>query len=304
MILDKNLQVDNTVVPFENLPRFLLLQNTKSLSGLKKSPNNVLPTPPEMSLASTFEEAKELFVPGLKHLSSALNHYVLDGYVTDHVKITQNMSQMYEYLAYFETNGSNKCKMHKRRINMLSAIEQQLSPQVYLDIVLELDYEIAQAYRVMANLKLDALTGKKSKKPANPDKKYVKINELFLKAIHYFQKFVECYDFPPSTTNTNADNQPSRDREKAKIKDPNDRCEYLLAHFHLAAIYGKLRYSDKVKQLECLGKSIQGYEFVVKYYQQNQPIPGFAEQFEIANQMKDLLPLRISQIQKSGRVSD
>ncbi|ETO18568.1 hypothetical protein RFI_18695, partial [Reticulomyxa filosa] len=264
MILDKNLQVDNTVVPFENLDRFLSLHNSAKSS--------TLPKPPEMSLASTFEEAKELFVPGsffhslffffffffdwtvhcigLKHLSSALHHYVLDGYVTDHVKITQKMSQMYDYLAYFENNNSNKCKMHKRRINMLSTVEEQLSPQAYLDIVQELDYEIAQAYRIMANLKvlekknyvytytsyttnLVGCVGRKKPKKASEEKKYAKINELFLKSIHYFNKFVESYEYPP--TNTTGED-PNKPREKAKIKDPNDRSQYLLAYFHLAAV--------------------------------------------------------------------
>lgn len=59
--LDERLKIDNSVDLFESL-------------GLK--------TPPQMELASTYHEAKELFVPGLNHYMNAIAFYVLDGFVT------------------------------------------------------------------------------------------------------------------------------------------------------------------------------------------------------------------------------
>jgi len=130
--LDKKLQLDNSLTLFANI-------KTK--------------TPPEMHLGSTFDECKELFVPGLKHLMNALNYYVLDGFVTDHVSIAQDVSKLYQYLAFFEKDVNNKCKMHKMRINLLKEIEKQLSPQAYADIVQLLCHEIGIAYDEIANLR-------------------------------------------------------------------------------------------------------------------------------------------------------
>merc|ERR1719203_952194 len=104
--LDERLKIDNEVTLFESLN---------------------LDIPPEMELASTYDEAKELFVPGLNHYMNAIAFYVLDGFVTDHAKIAQSISTLYKYLAFFEGDKSTKCKLHKRRINLLKGIEAQLS---------------------------------------------------------------------------------------------------------------------------------------------------------------------------------
>ena len=83
-----------------------------------------LKAPCAMELASTYAEAKELFVAGLSHLMRALDFYVLDGFVTDHVRIAQRISSMYKFLAFFEADKATKCKLHKRRMTLLKHIEE------------------------------------------------------------------------------------------------------------------------------------------------------------------------------------
>merc|ERR1712232_1530203 len=103
----------------------------------------------EMELASTYNEAKELFIPGLNHLMNAIEFYILDGFVTDHTKISQSISTIYKYLAFFEQDLSTKCKLHKRRINLLKDIESQLSVNAYEDLVQDLCYELGSIYENM-----------------------------------------------------------------------------------------------------------------------------------------------------------
>ena len=132
--LDEKLKIDNAAVLFESLD---------------------LDEPPMMELASTYKEAKELFVPGLSHFMNAIAFYVLDGFVTDHTKIAQNISTIYKYLAFFEGDLSTKCKLHKRRVNLLKDIEGQLAVNAYEHLVQDLCYELGSTYENMATLKRD-----------------------------------------------------------------------------------------------------------------------------------------------------
>ena len=56
-----------------------------------------------------------------KHLNEIKNdkkHFILDGFVTDYVELTQDLSKSWKHLAEFDTNLERRCKMHKRRIDM------------------------------------------------------------------------------------------------------------------------------------------------------------------------------------------
>ncbi len=46
----------------------------------------------------------------------------MDGYVTDHIEILQDHSSLFRSLAFFEEDLERRCKMHKRRVDMLEPI--------------------------------------------------------------------------------------------------------------------------------------------------------------------------------------
>ena len=73
-----------------------------------------------------------MFLEGQRWLNKAREYYVLDGHVTDHIEIVQDMSQLFKYLAFFENDFERRCKMHKRRVDMLNDILVELNPQHYL----------------------------------------------------------------------------------------------------------------------------------------------------------------------------
>ena len=60
---------------------------------------------PEIKDVNDLEEAKKIFRLGNTQLKKALKVFVLDGFVTDHIKITQNISQLYKYLIFFENDN-------------------------------------------------------------------------------------------------------------------------------------------------------------------------------------------------------
>ena len=358
--------------------------------------------PPEMSLATTFGEAKELFVPGLKHLMAALNFYVLDGFVTDHVKIAQDVSKLYKYLAFYEQDPGTKwyvfdfhsfcflyfvfcvlvfcffhildhvaypffffvffvcyvthiiSKMHKRRINLLKEIEEQLAPHAYADIVQELCHELGVIHDEMASIKKEIFLNvtESGKIPPKFDIKgqQSKINNLYSKSIGYFTKFVQIYEYPPDRPmSIGSENEVNEKKDKNKLPKIDEECrhEYLEGHFMLAAMYVKHKflcfflcvcdsccffvamplvtplilfcfvlfilffifvfvvfaciehrysrfiYTDKIKQIDAVRKSLNGYQHVVKFYDSVGGVAGFETQYSICKDMANLLPLKL-----------
>ena len=112
-----------------------------------------LPDPPSCELASTFDDARELFKNALMSFTKALQYFVIDGFVTEHVEIKQSMSSMYRSLAAFEEDKSRSCKMHKRRINLLEPLVLELNHNVYQNYYRQLSDEVARSYGEMVDLK-------------------------------------------------------------------------------------------------------------------------------------------------------
>lgn len=59
----------------------------------------------------------------------AKEYFLVDGYVTDHIEILQDHSALYRSLIFFEEEAEARCKMHKRRIDMLEPICNGTDPK-------------------------------------------------------------------------------------------------------------------------------------------------------------------------------
>lgn len=100
------------------------------------------------SLASTFEEAREIFKQANLHLTKASEYFKLDGWVTDHIKILQDISGSYSALAYFETDRSRLEKMLLRRAKMLGPIVDILNMNIFLNVWRQLSFEVGEITKV------------------------------------------------------------------------------------------------------------------------------------------------------------
>lgn len=92
---------------------------------------------------------------GLRYCEEALKYYVVDGYVTEHLAVTQEMSLLYRSLAHYEEDASTKCKLLKRRIDLVEPLLKTLSPKVYFDYVLQFASEAAHCYAELMDFKMD-----------------------------------------------------------------------------------------------------------------------------------------------------
>ena len=170
-------------------------------------------------------EANKVHKLTQKMCERALEFFKFDGYVMDHVEITQDLSKSWKNLAEFDCNYERRCKMHKRRIDMLIPLVTGLNPQYYLQVVRQLQYEIGEVYSEMTELKI-AIANNDEVPTVHQIKK---INVLANSGIKFFTGFIDsCRD---------ADKKFPKEIEKILVRP------LLMAHFHVARLYGLILLS-------------------------------------------------------------
>lgn len=209
-------------------------------------------------------------------INSAKSYYILDGFVTDHVELCQDTSQLYSKLVFFESNIDRKCKMYKRRIDILSSLCKEISEEHYLYIIRQLLFELGECYSVLLDLKLE------QKQDLNSLKILEKISHLIQSGISTFEHFL-------STMND----------KKTKEKPSTYADEYirpvLLAYFYIGRFHSKFIEN----RLEHLHESIKQYQYIVSYVDKHSNAREHIEQeYNICKEMIELLPLKIEKLRQ------
>ncbi|CAF1537137.1 unnamed protein product [Adineta steineri] len=223
-----------------------------------------------------YDQARQVFLFAMDKIDSAKSYYILDGFVTDHVELCQDTSQLYSKLVFFESNIDRKCKMHKRRIDLLSTLCGEISEEHYLYIMRQLLFELGECYSMLLDLKLE------QKNDLNSNKTIEKISHLTKLGISTFERFL-------STMND----------KKTKEKPETYADEYvrpvLLAHFYIARFYSK--FIDN--RLENLQQSLNQYKIIVNYVDKHPNSREYIEQeYSICKEMIDLLPLKLEKLRQ------
>ena len=87
---------------------------------------------PKIEDIRDIEQAKLLFRLSNTQYKKALEYYVLDGFVSEHINITREISQLYKHLTFFETDNNRIYAMLDRRIALLEPIIKQINIKVYV----------------------------------------------------------------------------------------------------------------------------------------------------------------------------
>lgn len=228
-------------------------------------------------------QARVLFLEGQKWLNISKEFYVLDGHVTDHVEILQDMSQLYKLLAFFDEDFERRCKMHKRRVDILSEVLVELNPQHYLLVCRQLMFEIAEAYSDMVDLKIAIAEESGGPPHAHAVKK---INTLINQSIKFFQSFLDSL---------------KRNGELPEKFDEDSVRPALVAQFYIARLYSKLLCADKRGKVENLKKSLDIYQYLVSYCDTHPDMPegSFKDELDVSREMARLLPLKMDKVMMS-----
>ncbi|KAG0713528.1 KIF1-binding protein [Chionoecetes opilio] len=227
-----------------------------------------------------FDEARQLFLAGLRWLTEARQHYTLEDHASDHVSITQEMSLLYKALAFFEPSEDRRCKMHKRRVDLLTMLIKELNPQYYLHVCRQINYELAEIYSAMMDNKL-ALWDGEADRPSPQQTK--KVNTLATSSIQHFLHYLD------SLKDKTTGEQPTAYPEDALRPA-------LVAWFHLGRLWSKLLTSEPVTKMQNYMQSLQNYKRLVEYcdrHPESQSV--MAQELAICREMVQLLPLKVAQ---------
>ncbi|XP_034631886.1 KIF-binding protein isoform X1 [Trachemys scripta elegans] len=226
-----------------------------------------------------FQEAREVFLVGQNYVHEAKEFFQFDGYVTDHIEIVQDHSALFKVLAFFEEDYERRCKMHKRRIDMLEPMYVDLNPQYYLLISRQLQFELADTYYEMMDLKV-AIGNRLEELDSHTIKK---INSLAQLAVKYYELFLDSLRNPDKIF-------------PEKLEDDVLR-PAMVAKFHIARLYGKLITSDGKKQLENMQTSLEYYTFLVDYCEKHpEAVQAIETELELSKEMVGLLPTRMERL--------
>ena len=176
-------------------------------------------------LVTDYATARTTFLTCQKHIASTKTRFTLDSYASEHASIVQDHSQAYKLLAYFEASPELKCRMHKRRVDMLNVLLKELNPRYYLTEHRELMHEVAETLSEMADLK--TVSGSESPTQHAVDK----INKLVKSAISTYQQFLATYHEPNS-------------QKLPELLDQSCVRSVLMCKLNVARLYSKLIAPD------------------------------------------------------------
>ncbi|XP_062320006.1 KIF-binding protein [Osmerus eperlanus] len=226
-----------------------------------------------------FQEARAVFLVGQSYVNEAKEYFEMDGHVTDHIEILQDHSSLFKALAFFEEDLERRCKMHKRRVDLLEPICKELNAQYYLLICRQLQFELAETHYEMMDLKL-AVANRQDQLDAHTVKKF---NHLCSSSIRYYQMFLDSLRSPEGKV---------PDRLEDDVLRPA-----LVARFRVARLNSRLISASPSGQLENLNVSLEGYQSVVQYCEDHPEACASVEtELELSQEMVNLLPLKINRI--------
>ena len=226
-------------------------------------------------LVKDYEAAKSVFLFGTKHFDAAKQYYSKDTHATDYAALVQDHSSLFKGLSYFEPSDALKCRMHKRRIDMLTDIIRDLNPAHYLVLSRQLMHELAGAYSEMADLKIVIASDSPS------PQQIVKINKLITQSVNWYRKFYDTFvDSNTGTLQADTDNLRS----------------ILCARLYMAKLITKVITPDAAAQVSALQEALEHYEWLVNYCDSHPERVSdvFCEELAICRDMVTLLPSRIA----------
>lgn len=232
-----------------------------------------------------FDDAKPVFLAVQTWLNRAKDYYSSESEASEYARIIQDLSSSYKYLAFYDFDESNQCKLHKRRSDLLEELLILLNETYYMAICRELWYELGLAYSTMLDIKLDAFD-RIHQGRANPHV-LNKINMLCNKSITKFQCFVNSY----------------KDKKTAELQvtiSVDEMEPILFAYFQIGRLYYKIMSSDRAMQISNTESSLQFYQLFVKGCEEHKAIgERLKGEYGVCKEMISLLPLKIKKLSEN-----
>ena len=233
--------------------------------------------------AGTYAQGCAEFRDAQRAFRAAMDFYVLDGFVTDHVNVLKALSQAHAALADFLLAGAHDpasadddaqrfCRIHRRRSRLLEPVVEQLNPSHFAALWQELHFELAETAATMLDIK------QARQRP------YKSVARLLARAEKHYGRFLDGFRVP----------MPDGDMPERVPEESEE--SYLSVRFALARLLQRAHRGGKDGSgIEPLVRSLREQEGIMTYLQRNglHTTPQFAPMHEAAREFVELLPSKI-----------
>lgn len=274
---------------------FFAVQGELAIPGGDSSSSQSSPHYPNC-IGASFESARELFKLGSSYFTRALGYFQLDGWVTEHVRILQELSKMYKTLLYWEKDPKRAAAMEMRRARMLSPLLDLLNPKHYVGFYRQLSYEAGEIFQELYELKDQGKLPNGQGSILDDDgpedgtledlRRAARCNDLAKKALKHFTIFIETYHTDGKTPE--------------KVEKDHTRA-YLSARLNRARLHTKMRGLPVDEEIERHKEALKEYKFILDYGQRNaeaclSPEVGFEQELRLCQEMAGMLPSKLDQL--------
>ena len=194
-----------------------------------------------------------VFTAAYHHFQSALHHYTIDGFVSQHIAICQHISSLYKQYGHYP----------KRRAAVLLPCLDGLSSRHFLSQFRQLHHELAWIYSAMAD-----------EQKSTPAKQQA----YSLRSLLHHTAFINSYDDKNSLT---------------VDSDADEQHPYLLSLFATGRLYNKLTVPDTVKMTQYLTQSRDQFQRFMLLCREWGQETRMAAEMSMSEEMLTLLPRRM-----------
>jgi len=240
---------------------------------------------PEIKDIDNLEDAKSIFRKGNTQLKRALEIFIMDGYVTEHIKINQTLSELYKYLIFFESDNARVFAMEDRRINILEPMVKAINHKVYVIQWQEISLELAEIFCEIFESNYEIFRRKPQK---FDEKKVEEINKYGKKSLFYYEDIIGYIE---------------TEYGKETEKRFEDFITIITIKSNIARINSKIIYlKDIKKRVDSLKKSLDIYNQVYQLLKGAKDIFGDKEELKenlnMCEEMIGMLPIKIDKINR------
>ena len=230
-------------------------------------------------LVDSMELARPLFIFGQQQVGVAKRYFTSEEFASDNAAIVQDHSNLFKHLVHFESDLSVKCRMHKRRLDMLAAVFSELNPSHFLQITRELGFQLAEIHSEMAQLKITLAENSPSAHAVD------KINRLLRSGLSYYQQLLATYYEQPGNSLPNC-------------IDPVHLRTVLVSQLSMARLHSKLIAGSQEEEVCNLRCALELYQWIVDYCDSHQQDTRecFAQEEGMCREMAQLLPMKIASV--------
>lgn len=257
--------------------------------------------------AKTYDDAKVVFKFALNAIDSAKKFFTIDERCSDYIDCIFDHSQIYASIISYIPEIESRCKIVKRRIDLLESIDKQINSQYYLQHCRKIAYELGTIYSEQVSLKQlqhQKISNEECIEQSQFEERSMqvlkKFNMLISKSILNYQKFLHTFDYlntkkrkfsEYSIANIELYKLPTR------IDDENYIKPILTAYLSIGQLYTKLFTEPKQQRLNWI-KCEDYYNELKCYCTRNDDHRRqyFEDYYQQLEEMLILIPGKVQQI--------